>query len=463
MQVAFGKSIITPKNPVGVAMGAFSRKLRSTGLHDDLYVNAILMEINGAHYLTISYDLPTLAGSFYSYMKNLILKELKIPPENIFGQVTHTHHGPDYTGLYRTPEHLLSVGNGILFGQPDEKSYVRLARITLNLVREMIIRLIPCEVAWKTVLVKKEIIYNRRIPFSPAKKPLSILLFRNKQTQKNIGMLINYSCHPVTMGYDNLELTADFIGALNQRITEQSNGELASVFINGACGDINPLTRDDLGYRAKNRKILPRKVKLPEWPKALEFGNYLANESLNLAASLKNSDFTEINQVQTDLQSATIPIQDVTRLNDLLHSPVKFLLNRVMFFVKRMLFLRILIWNGHHYKFPMFKFTVGPKIIPKYKLITKYHVAHFKGNDSKHDFWLLGNPGEPMDSISNRIIASTKNPKSTFFMSQCEDSIGYMGTTEDYNEGGYEFVVSISPITGIFLLEKMKDSIRQMM
>lgn len=43
------------------------------------------------------------------------------------------------------------------------------------------------------------------------------------------------------MGHNNLQISADYSGALNQYVKILTGG--FPVFLNGACGDINPLTR----------------------------------------------------------------------------------------------------------------------------------------------------------------------------------------------------------------------------
>ena len=50
--------------------------------------------------------------------------------------------------------------------------------------------------------------------------------------------LFNHACHPVVLGHDNLQISGDFAGAAARHIEEQT-GEPA-LFVNGACGDVNP-------------------------------------------------------------------------------------------------------------------------------------------------------------------------------------------------------------------------------
>ncbi len=57
-------------------------------------------------------------------------------------------------------------------------------------------------------------------------------------TGKPFAMLVSYACHPVVLGADNLQYTADYPHYVRQHIEEQLPGCVA-VFALGAAGDIN--------------------------------------------------------------------------------------------------------------------------------------------------------------------------------------------------------------------------------
>jgi len=53
-----------------------------------------------------------------------------------------------------------------------------------------------------------------------------------------LAVLFHYACHPVVLGPDNLQYSADYVGAACKTVTD----ELAApcLFLQGACGNINP-------------------------------------------------------------------------------------------------------------------------------------------------------------------------------------------------------------------------------
>lgn len=54
-----------------------------------------------------------------------------------------------------------------------------------------------------------------------------------------LAILVNYACHPVVLGPDNLQYSADYPGEMRRTVEEAMNGAMA-FFLQGAPGDINP-------------------------------------------------------------------------------------------------------------------------------------------------------------------------------------------------------------------------------
>jgi neutral ceramidase len=52
------------------------------------------------------------------------------------------------------------------------------------------------------------------------------------------AVLVHYACHPVVLGGDHRQYSADFCGEMARRVSEQTGAEC--LFLQGACGDINP-------------------------------------------------------------------------------------------------------------------------------------------------------------------------------------------------------------------------------
>ena len=60
---------------------------------------------------------------------------------------------------------------------------------------------------------------------------------------KPLACLVNFACHPVILGHDNLDISADYPGVLTARLKERLGGVI-TLFTSGATADINPMRRD---------------------------------------------------------------------------------------------------------------------------------------------------------------------------------------------------------------------------
>ena len=84
-----------------------------------------------------------------------------------------------------------------------------------------------------------ELSYNRAVgEDGPLDREIGIIQVVSAESRKPLAILVNYACHPVVLGPENLQISADYPGAL-QRTVERATGAVC-MFANGACGDINP-------------------------------------------------------------------------------------------------------------------------------------------------------------------------------------------------------------------------------
>ena len=78
---------------------------------------------------------------------------------------------------------------------------------------------------------------EKREPTSPVDKTVRVLRV-DSADGKHLALLVNYACHAVVLGPDNLMLSADYVGAMRRGVESKWSGQ--AMFAQGACGDINP-------------------------------------------------------------------------------------------------------------------------------------------------------------------------------------------------------------------------------
>jgi neutral ceramidase len=77
------------------------------------------------------------------------------------------------------------------------------------------------------------------LPTSPVDPTVTVLRVDGSHGTP-LAILVNYACHPVVLGPDNLQYSADFPAAMNRTIEDAFGGRVLSFFLQGAPGDINP-------------------------------------------------------------------------------------------------------------------------------------------------------------------------------------------------------------------------------
>ncbi len=88
-------------------------------------------------------------------------------------------------------------------------------------------------------------------PTSPVDKQFVVVRL-DRQDGKPLATLLHYACHPVVLGPDNLEYSADYVGTARAMIEKEFGG--TCLFLQGGCGNINPYVdktpRDQGGVEA---------------------------------------------------------------------------------------------------------------------------------------------------------------------------------------------------------------------
>jgi hypothetical protein len=77
---------------------------------------------------------------------------------------------------------------------------------------------------------------RNRIPTSPVDHQLGVI--RIEGSDGPIATLVNFACHPVVAGPENLLYSADYPGAMKRMIKDSIGGQ--AMYLPGASGDINP-------------------------------------------------------------------------------------------------------------------------------------------------------------------------------------------------------------------------------
>lgn len=225
IQAGFGVSTITPK--VGCSMAGYgARKGVSTGMHDELLSRALVIEGEGNIWALSSNEICYFNALTVAQIREKVAARTPIPPANVFVCTVHTHSGP--------------------FDNHPEDWDRPLADLVADAVVQAYERRRSARIGGGRGRLDGHTI-NRRFIDRPTDPGMAVLRVEDLEG-KVLGLVVNWNCHAVVLGYDNLLISADFPGVTSKNLEERMGGEALVLYVNGGTGNVNPYTK---GVEAK--------------------------------------------------------------------------------------------------------------------------------------------------------------------------------------------------------------------
>jgi len=246
---------------------------------DPLYVQALVLEQDGAKAVIIRYDLTGISESLREEVRKAVGAALAMPGENIMLNASHSHSAPwspIYTDSLRGRERDNWWAIRFMPAQnehpPFKRWMDRLIAGSVEAAKKALESARPATVNLGRVAVG-EYLYNRRprapawglaggkapaIPashpdwnaeilqggasFGPMDRTLAIVSFRGADN-KTIASLYHVALHAVSVYPSNPAISADWPGAASRAIASVLGGE--ALFLQGCAGDITPWKRGE--------------------------------------------------------------------------------------------------------------------------------------------------------------------------------------------------------------------------
>jgi hypothetical protein len=238
---------ITP--PTGIPMAGYYHKRESTGVHDDLFARALVLEHGGTKVALVSLDLVSTRRTFVEEARRLIEERTGIPASHVMISATHTHTAPVLAGgrLYDTQGANEPLSLEYSKGLPDrisksvEAANAKLAdcellaaegsegAITFN--RRFHMK--DGSVGWNPGKLNPDIIK----PAGPIDPAVPVVFLRSAEEHLPLAAYINYSVHLDNVGGTNL--SADLPFTVTESLRKAVGDGLVTLYTSGACGDLN--------------------------------------------------------------------------------------------------------------------------------------------------------------------------------------------------------------------------------
>lgn len=271
LKAAVAKVDITPKTHE-VMWGFEERVTPATSTLDPLYARILVLEAGGKRLAIVTVDLGRSFGeASLDRLQEQVQKSSGI--SCLLVTASHTHSAPivnDEYGAAGPPEWERNALDAIATGVSAAAGRLQEARIGVGtgsvLIGHNRLRVNDDgTVSW----------FERNptmIPTSPVDPTVTVVRIDNMAGEP-LAVLINYACHPVVLGQDNLQYSADFPAITNRVVEKSLGGSVESFYVQGAPGDINP-------YYA-NMPVAQDAVKLRDWT-----GVRLGEEAARVAKSI---------------------------------------------------------------------------------------------------------------------------------------------------------------------------------
>jgi len=240
IEAGFQEIVITPPIGTTALAGYGGLKTFARGLNDDLLANCCVIKSNDDIVALVSIDVMGMLPETVARIRTLAhqLTNGTIPEENMLIACTHTHSGPDLMGIFYPGENLKShvdttyvdvfirlVAGAILGAFNDlQPVSVKASRTTVSGLagnRREAAQLPPNPVAPRTIDPEVEI-----VSFSSG--------------DKIRGIIVNFAAHATSFPTTKaMAISADYIGAMRRELKKHL-GDITCLYLNGACGDVNP-------------------------------------------------------------------------------------------------------------------------------------------------------------------------------------------------------------------------------
>jgi hypothetical protein len=225
---------ITP--PLGIQMAGYNSTGRpAKGVLDPLYAQALVLDDGRRRIALVTLDLIfTLLDPEMEEIRSLVRKSTAI--EDVIFVASHTHSGPIFMDQ---PEWNRQVV-GKIVSTIDQAFYRRAAakigtgwgncQIGANRRYQPVEG--PEVMFWRNAT---------KSPTFPVDPTVGVIRIDRADSGVPLAILVNYACHPVVLGPDNRDYSADYPGWMRRTVEGEGGMRFPMCFfLQGGCGDINP-------------------------------------------------------------------------------------------------------------------------------------------------------------------------------------------------------------------------------
>ncbi|MDD4871925.1 MAG: neutral/alkaline non-lysosomal ceramidase N-terminal domain-containing protein [Kiritimatiellae bacterium] len=375
LKAGIAKIDITPTKPVTLS-GYGGRKGLSQGIHDPLSARAVAFEQNGKRLILVSTDILGFYDGTDEIIRKTITEACRLEPSELFLCAIHTHSAP-------TPTLDYSKGhtNNVEYTKSLERNLVTVVKNALSCAVPVQIGTgsgtSPVGINRREVVPGKEgkaIIRLGRNPNLLTDREVQVLKIAHTGTNDPDAVIFAYATHSTSLGGKNYIVSGDVHGLAEQFIEKYMGNGIIAPAFAGASGNVDPWFRVLPEFKTGNGWI----------PEPVLLGTMLGEEVVNTLNSIKKLSVN--GPVKTAFKTMELPGK-----------------------------------------------VSGEEQVSTNSITTSLNITVGRVGDIA----FVGLGGEIFNEIGKAIKIASPFP-TTFIITHCNGTIGYLPTQSSYAEGGYE-------------------------
>jgi hypothetical protein len=241
-RIGIARRDITPPPGIYSRMWGCAEHDTAEGIHRPLLATAISFQSSagGAPMVLVSLDSTWWRSEKDEWLlRESVLKSLSLDASRLMIHSAHTHSGPS-----------ISRADADKPGGNKIETYLdHLQNVTIEAAREAIASAEEAVLTWATG--RCDLAANRDLPspngdgmlcgFNPLQGADDTLLAGRVTNRSGmlLATLVNYACHPTSLGGKNRLISPDYIGAMRELI-EEATHQAPCLFLQGASGELGP-------------------------------------------------------------------------------------------------------------------------------------------------------------------------------------------------------------------------------
>jgi len=247
-ELRIGRGVVRVTPPPGMPMGGSYNIRLSTGVHDDLYCKALVLEKDGAKAGTVTCDLESVYRPTVEQAREIIGRTTGLRGDHVMITATHSHSGPEMNPL------ILEGAQGET-ARISKDYHAGLAAKIAEAVRLAEADLTPAR-AWAGRAEERSVSFNRRyvmkdgsVRMNPGQlnpdivrsagpiDPTLAAVYFDSPDGRPLATVANFALHVTTFG--GSDFSADYPGILARLLAEAKGVDMMTVFVQGCSGNIN--------------------------------------------------------------------------------------------------------------------------------------------------------------------------------------------------------------------------------